>query len=56
MLFRSGDPIVYTFSLTGNDAFGVGSFSVDDEELTGGEIGSYIVTDQNGAMEVTPAE
>ncbi len=52
----NGDPIVYTFRLTGNDAFGVGSFSVDDEELTGGEIGSYIVTDQNGAMEVTPAE
>lgn len=43
-------PMVYTFSLTGD------TVTLDGEALTGGEIGSYIVTDQNGEMEVTPAE
>lgn len=43
-------PVVYTFNLTGD------TVTLDGENLTGGEIGSYIVTDQNGAMEVTPAE
>lgn len=50
----SGGDIDYTFNPTTDD--NKGSFSVDGEELTGGEIGSYIVTDQNGEMEVTPAE
>lgn len=50
----SGNGIDYTFNPTTDDK--EGSFSVDGEELTGGEIGSYIVTDQNGEMEVTPAE
>lgn len=43
-------PMVYTFSLTGD------TVTLDGEALTGGEIGSYIVTEQNGEMEVTPAE
>lgn len=43
-------PMVYSFSLTGD------TVKLDGENLTGGEIGSYIVTDQNGEMEVTPAE
>lgn len=43
-------PVVYTFSLTGD------TVTLDGENLTGGEIGSYIVTDQNGAMEVTATE
>lgn len=50
----SGNGIDYTFNPTTDDK--EGSFSVDGEELTGGEIGSYIVTEQNGEMEVTPAE
>lgn len=50
----SGNGIDYTFRPTTDDK--EGSFSVDGEELTGGEVGSYIVTDQNGEMEVTPAE
>lgn len=50
----SGNGIDYTFNPTTNDK--EGSFSVDGEELTGGEIGNYIVTEQNGEMEVTPAE
>lgn len=46
-------PVVYSFSLPG----GTGAvITKNDEVLTGGEIGSYIVTDQNGEMEVTPAE
>lgn len=46
-------PMVYSFSIPG-DATAI--ITHNGEELTGGEIGSYIVTDQNGAMEVTPAE
>lgn len=46
----SDGPVTYSFSLTGD------TVTLDGENLTGGEIGSYIVTDQNGAMEVTPAE
>lgn len=43
-------PVVYTFSLTGD------TVTLDGENLTGGEISSYMITDQNGAMEVTATE
>ena len=43
-------PVVYTFNLTGD------TVTLDGENLTGGEIGSYMITDQNGVMEVTAAE
>lgn len=43
-------PVVYTFNLTGD------TVTLDGENLTGGEIGSYMITDQNGVMEVTATE
>lgn len=49
----SDGPITYSFTLSGSSA---AIISKNDEALTGGEIGSYIVTDQNGVMEVTAAE
>lgn len=50
----SGNGIDYTFNPTTDDK--ESSFTVDGEELTGVEIGSYIITDQNGEMEVKEAE
>ena len=46
----SDGPVTYSFSLTGD------TVTLDGENLTGGEIGSYMITDQNGVMEVTATE
>lgn len=52
------EDITYTFNLLSADAdVGPTSISVDGEELTEGELGTYQITaGENGAIEVTPVQ
>lgn len=56
----SDGPMVYSFNLTEEDGQLPSSVTLEGEVLSGGEIGTYIVTtDENGEMEVntyTPAQ